>query len=286
MDLYLGAPFAHIHPTAPGYALAHEMKNNNIIEKYRALPKLILDNGADELGTGQSGMRLTYLAGRLQPNFIILPDVLYKDKLTREKGEKFYEQMQGSGYNGKFIGVIQANSLEKALKSYEWWVKSGMVDRIGITYDTKVPNKGYKEYTWGGRLNLLTKLRDSKIYNKYPMGLHLLGTLDVHELFILNYYKEFSAIINDMIASHDTTMPYACDTAFMVTDNSILLDRAKDYPRQDFNGVLQGERFEVAQWNVAAYLTACKVPPKEWVRYLGTDSVQMFSYFEKFYELL
>ena len=117
------------------------------------------------------------------------------------------------------------------------------------------------------------------------MGLHLLGTLDVQELFVLNYYKEFSSIINDMVASHDTTMPYACDTPFMVTNSLISLDRAKDYPRQNFNGVLQGERFETAQWNVAAYLTACKVPPKEWTKYLGTDSVQMFSNFENFYEL-
>jgi hypothetical protein len=284
MDLYLGAPFSHIHATSPGYALAHEMTGNTFIEKYKALQKLILDNGADELGEGQSGMRLAYLAGRLQPNFLILPDVLHKDKLTRQKGEKFYEQMQGSGYNGKYIGVIQAKSLEKGLKSYEWWAKSGMVDRIGITYDTKIPNTSYREFEWGGRLNFLTKLRDSKIYNKYPIGLHLLGTLDVHELYVLNYYPEFSTIINDMVASHDTTMPYACDTAFYAGEGAILLDRPKDYPRQNFKSTLEGERLEIALWNVAAYLTACKIDPKMWSQYLGDRAVRLFSYFESYYE--
>ena len=89
MDLYLGAPFAHIQTNAPGYALAHEMTGFTVIERYKKLPKLFLDNGADELGTGQSGIRLSHLAGRLQPNYLILPDVLHKDKLTRKRVKNF-----------------------------------------------------------------------------------------------------------------------------------------------------------------------------------------------------
>ena len=76
MKLYLGAPFAHLEDTTPGYALAHEMKNDIVIDQYRNLNGLILDNGADELGEGQGGHRLTYLAGRLEPQILILPDVL------------------------------------------------------------------------------------------------------------------------------------------------------------------------------------------------------------------
>jgi hypothetical protein len=283
MDLYLGAPFPNIHSTAPGYALAHEMTGNTIIEKYKPLSKLILDNGADELGSGQSGMRLAYLAGRLQPNFLILPDVLHKDKLTRQKGEKFFEQMQGSGYRGHYMGVIQAKTLDKGLKSYEWWVKSGMVDRIGITYDTQIPNKKYKEFEWGNRLNFLVELSRSRIYNNYPMGLHLLGTLDVNELYVLNHYAEFSDIVENMIYSHDTTMPYACDTPFVVTDYDISLGRKKDYLRLNFKNRLEGERLSIANWNVAAYLTACKIEPSKWFQYLGHASVELFSSFEGFY---
>lgn len=284
MDLYLGAPFAHIHPTSPGYALAHEMIGNTVIEKYRALPKLILDNGADELGVGQSGMRLAYLAGRLQPNFLILPDVLHKDKLTRKKGEKFFEEIKGSGYQGKFIGVIQAKTLEKGLESYSWWAKSGIVDRIGITYDTKIPNQYYTEFEWGNRLNFLSEIILSKAYRKNPMGVHLLGTLDVHELYVLNHYKEFSDIINYMVESHDTTMPYACDTKFFVNDYSIQLGRKKDYARQDFKAKFMGERLETIEWNVAAYLAACKVEPSMWSTYLGEKAVQLFTSFEHFYD--
>jgi len=284
MDLYLGAPFAHIQTNAPGYALAHEMTGFTVIERYKKLPKLFLDNGADELGTGQSGIRLSHLAGRLQPNFLILPDVLHKDKLTRKKGEKFFEQMQDSGYNGKFIGVIQAKTLEKGLKSYEWWAKSEMVDRIGITYDTKIPNTTFKEFEWGGRLNFLFELAKSKVYDKNPIGLHLLGTLDVAELYHLNNYPEFEYIANSMIDSHDTTMPYACDTPFEVKGYSIKLGRAKDYPRQNFKAFLEGERLEIAEWNVAAYLTACQIEPSLWPDYLGKKAVQLFSKFEYLYD--
>ena len=284
MDLYLGAPFAHIQSSAPGYALAHEMTGFIVMEQYSKLPKLFLDNGADELGTGQSGMRLAYLAGRLKSNFLILPDVLHKDKLTRKKGEKFFEQMKDSGYQGNFIGVIQAKTLEKGLESYKWWARSGMVDRIGITYDTKIPNTTFKEFAWGGRLNFLFELAKTNVYDNNPIGLHLLGTLDVHELYVLNHYPEFEYIIKYMVDSHDTTMPYACDTPFVVEDYSIKLGRAKDYPRQDFKAKLEGERLEIAEWNVAAYLTACKIKPSDWPKYLGDKAVQLFSDFEYHYD--
>jgi hypothetical protein len=284
MDLYLGAPVAHLHPTGPGYALAHEMTNNTVIEKYRPLNKLILDNGADELGTGQGGMRLAYLTGRLQPNFLILPDVLHKDKTTREKGEAFYEEMKSSGYQGKYMGVIQSKSLKKALESYEWWAKSGIVDRIGITYDTQVPNRYYPEWKWGGRLNLLVNIWESKVYKRNPMGVHLLGTLDVHELFILSHWVEFSEMFSTMVESHDTTMPYACDTLFEVGGSSIELGRKKDYPKLDFKQTFDRDRLAVAEFNVAAYLAACKVSPDDWSHYLGDKATSLFGVFQRFYD--
>ena len=70
MDLYLGSPHRYIKRVGLGYALSHEMDNTTTIEVYKSLNKLILDNGADELGEGQGGLRLAYLAGRLNPNWI------------------------------------------------------------------------------------------------------------------------------------------------------------------------------------------------------------------------
>ena len=280
MELYLGAPFAHIPAKAPGYALSHEMVGETIKEKYRTLPNLILDNGADELGEGQGGMRLAYLAGRLQPNYLILPDVLHKDKLTRKRGEEFFQQMASSGYLGKFIGVIQAKTLQKGLESYAWWCETGIADRIGITYDTKIVSKYSGEIPWGNRINFLSELLP--YYEKYGVGVHMLGTLDVNEMYTLHYNKNFESILS-MVESHDTTMPYACDTKFSVEENYISLGRAKDYPRQNFKAKFTGKRLEIANWNVAAYLTACKVAPSRWYDYLGEDAVKLFSSFEGFY---
>jgi hypothetical protein len=245
------------------------------------MKNLVLDNGADELGVGQKGSRLAYLAGRLQPNFIILPDVLHKEKKTRDASIEFYESMIGSGYRGKYMAVIQAKNLKSGIESYDFWVKSGMVDRIGITYDTKVPNKNYKEFSWGGRLNFLNELVNSKQYRKNPVGLHLLGTLEVRELYELTHYEGFSDVY-EAVDSHDTTSPWACPTTFFVRENSIEFGRPKDWAPQDFNAKYSNIRLNIAHWNVAAYLTACKVPFIEWSKYLPLEIADKYSRAEEF----
>ena len=205
-DVYLGAPVNMIKRTGLGYALAHEMDTNTTMEIYRSLNRLILDNGADELGEGQGGLRLAYLAGRLNPEWVILPDVLHKDKETRKRGEKFYNEMKDSGYTGKFMSVIQAKTLEKGLKSYEFWDKSGMVDRIGVTYDTKIDVVDYKIPTWGKRLEFLRCLADSTEYQiGNGTGIHMLGTLEVAELFKLTRDPEYHDTLN-IVVSHDNAL--------------------------------------------------------------------------------
>jgi len=281
VELYLGAPFEHLNRTGNGYALAHEMDNNKIIETYRAMKNLILDNGADELGIGQKGSRLAYLAGRLQPNFIILPDVLQKEKKTRDASVEFYESMIGSGYHGKYMAVIQAKNLKSGIESYDFWVKSGIVDRIGITYDTKIKGVYSKGWKWGNRLSFLNELVKSKQYKKNPMGLHLLGTLEVQELYVLTHHKEFEEIYS-AIESHDTTSPWACPTPFVIRRDGIEFGRQKDWTPQDFDAKYEETRLNVAYWNVAAYLTACKVPFVEWRKYLPLDVADKYSRMEEF----
>ena len=276
MDLYLGAPFKYINRSGLGYALSHEMNDNKVIETYRSLSGLILDNGADELGEGEGGARLAYLAGRLQPNYLILPDVLHKDKKTRKRGEKFYEEMRAAGYHGKFMGVIQAKNLDEGLKSYEFWDKSGMVDLIGVTYDTKIKTNYAKLPFWGNRLNFLSTLAQSKEYRKgNKTGIHLLGTLEVLELFRLTRNEEFKGAL-DMVVTHDTTAPYACPTKFIAGDYLINFGRKKNWPRQDFNVEFTSDEQSIRSWNVACYLAACKIPVEKWERYLHQDLVNYY----------
>ena len=276
-DVYLGAPVNMIKRTGLGYALAHEMDTNTTMEIYRSLNRLILDNGADELGEGQGGLRLAYLAGRLNPEWVILPDVLHRDKETRKRGEKFYNEMKDSGYTGKFMSVIQAKTLEKGLKSYEFWSKSGMVDRIGVTYDTQIDTVDYKIPTWGKRLEFLRCLADSTEYQiGNGTGIHMLGTLEVAELFKLTRDPEYYDTLN-IVDSHDTTAPYACNTKFVV-DDSISFGREKDWPRLNFDATFSMEREEISHWNVACYLTACKIPYEKWNQYLSSANASYYYY--------
>ena len=269
MDLYLGSPHRYIKRVGLGYALSHEMDNSTTIEIYKSLNKLILDNGADELGEGQGGLRLAYLAGRLNPNWIILPDILHKDKKTRKRGVDFYNQMKDSGYHGKFMSVIQAKTLEKGLDSYAFWDNSGMVDRIGVTYDTMIETEVAKELpNYGKRLGFLEHLATSSTFTDgNGTGIHMLGTLDVEELYYLKRDPWFENA-NGIVMSHDTTAPYACDTHFEVEEECIRFGRAKDWPRLNFNATFSMEREETMHWNIACYLTACKVPYEKWDQYL------------------
>jgi len=277
VDLYIGKPHRYVGPNQLGYALSHEMNNEATIERYSKTNRLILDNGADELGEGEGGMRLAYLAGRLNPEFVILPDVLHKDKETRKRGIKFYTSMRDAGYDGKFISVIQAKTLDKGLESYKFWAKSGMVDRIGVTYDTKiVGHEDYAlEFSWGKRISFLYKL--APLYEKYEIGIHMLGTLDVHEMYLLNHYDEFKKYgIYQMIESHDTTAPWACPTKFYAGTNRIHFDREKNWERLKFSRKFEPSKLGIAYWNVVCYLAACKIPLERWKEYIPENFVNHY----------
>jgi len=285
MDLYLGSPHRMIHPMSPGYALSHEMSTNFIIERYCELPKLILDNGADELGEGERGTRLAYLAGRLRPEYLILPDVLHKDKKTRKRGIEFYEEMRNAGYTGKFIGVIQAKTLEQGLDSYKFWDRSGLVDRVGVTYDTKIETVISNTLpSWGKRLGFLEFLTHSSAFtNGRGTGVHMLGTLEVNELYTLTRDIRFEKVL-DLVVSHDTTAPYACPTRFRANRNGIFFGREKNWERLDFSRTYSSEELTTAEWNVACYLAACMVPKEQWSLYLGQVHADMlWPQFEQYY---
>ena len=278
MDLYLGSPHKYIKRVGLGYALSHEMKDKSTLEIYKSLSKLILDNGADELGEGQSGARLAYLAGALNPNYIILPDVLHRDRKTRKRGLEFYNEMKESGYSGKFMSVIQAKTRDKALDSYAFWDDSGIVDRIGVTYDTKIESELSSELPdWGNRLSFLECLASSTVFTDgNGTGIHMLGTLEVEELYCLKRDPQFE-LVNGIVLSHDTTAPYACDTAFSSrAGDYIRFGRKKDWPRLNFNATFSSHREDTMHWNVACYLSACMIPFSEWTHYLSREHADYY----------
>ena len=274
MKLYLGAPFAHLENTSPGYALAHEMTSDKIIDQYRKYGDLILDNGADELGEGQGGHRLTYLTGRLQPGTLILPDVLHNDKKTYKRGQKYLTKIREAGYRGKTMAVIQATTYDDFVDSYFNW--EGHVDLIGVTYDTRiiVNQSEHRVFPWSNRLTLLEQFANNFAFTEGTV--HLLGTLEVEEMYQLTRNDRYENV-RSLVGSHDTTAPWACNTRFR-TEGPINFGRNKDWKSQDFHSVFKGERLKIAYWNVACYLTACKIPFVEWKNYLPADQADFYFY--------
>jgi len=223
----------------------------------------------------------------LQPEWIILPDALHKDRKTRRNGIKFYEEMKNSGYQGKFMSVIQAKNLEKGLESYRFWDRSGIVDRIGVTYDTKIETAIAEDLSrrWGKRLGFLEFLaHDDAFVNGNGTGVHMLGTLDVLELYTLHNDPRFSKVL-DLVVSHDTTSPYACPTRFKITKRGIEFGRPKDWTPLNFHkSTWTPDEMDVVNWNLACYLAACKVPMTQWDSYMNPGAVNvLYQEFEKFY---
>jgi len=278
--LYLGAPKALLHPTGHGYALAHEMDSEVDIQKYRAMNHLILDNGADELGTGQGGVRLAYLAGKLNPERIILPDVLHDAEKTRKRSEKFLNKMLMAGYDGGFIAVVQDRDYESAVKTIWDWAENNYVDTIGITYDTQIVVENPSPEPWMRRLDFLEQLisdwRLDGVLDYRETMFHLLGTLEVQELYRIFHDDRYESL-RPYLSSHDTTAPYACPTKFVVDAEGIRFGRDKDWPALAFNKRLFSEQeFDVIDWNIACYLSACGVDKSLWTRYLSSRVVEPY----------
>lgn len=284
MDLYLGAPKALLRPMGLGYALAHEMDSEVTIQKYKATNKLILDNGADELGEGLGGEKLAYLTGKLDPYFLILPDVLHKPKKTRLRSLEFLSKMKDAGYKGQFMAVIQDKDKKKAANSILEWSCSAGVNRLGITYDTKIVTNDPSPESWMRRLDFLEWFISEYKQELNNVDFHLLGTLEVNELYRLFHLDRY-AEVRKYVASHDTTAPYACPTRFVVDQSgTISFGREKNWKSLNFGKQsFSGGELDTIAWNTACYLAACKVPKQKWTWYMDKVMADMmYAQFENY----
>lgn len=71
---------------------------------------LILDNGAYELGKAIDFDVFVHLAAELQPNEIVLPDVLQNGATTMQQAKFFYNAYSSALRNMSLMAVIQADS--------------------------------------------------------------------------------------------------------------------------------------------------------------------------------
>ncbi len=267
MDTAVNPPISHPELATGSmlYGLAHEALQSEVYKKFLGQHQryLILDNGADELGTGLSGTELYQLMREVNASEIILPDVLGNPELTKNNSEVFYSSfLQGDEEVLSRVNVqavAQGMTHEAFLECYLHWLECDYVDVIGIPYDIEFDSKYYGE----GESNRDTSPRSvvrgvrrlefiEYIHTRGMVGkpLHLLGynsMWELHELTRRNYRY---------VRSNDTTAPFAAafnEISFADMDGG----RYKNWSAMDFKAILYGEKYNLAIKNLHLYYRAC-----------------------------
>jgi hypothetical protein len=250
------------------YGLAHEAKDSAeylYTLRERGDRYLILDNGADELGTGMTGEDLADLIEAVEPNELILPDVLEDSDATIHASEEFYRNYRGllkaHGTTGdmKLMAVAQGQDLASFLRCYRRWVNWSSVKILGIPYDIEfwtqedLTEEGH-DYSKAEvhalkRLQLLTYLKREGLIKK---PIHLLGINNLWEL--RQYRQQRVNELQGLIRSNDTTAPFAGAMAGKDFRNGD--DLEKDWPRLDFKAEWGEKQSELVIWNLHQYFTA------------------------------
>lgn len=241
------------------YGLAHIALDNRLYREFLGSPKryTILDNAADELGTGLTGDDLWGLVRAIRPDEIILPDILKDGEGTYEASMKFYnDHLALQEDKPKAMAVAQGKTLEEWMSSYKTWLELDLVDVIGVPYDVdfevgaqlegEVTKTNFRAHN---RINLIRK-----IVMELPIRkpIHLLGMNNLRELEVLRDSVENH---NGFIRSNDTTGPFAAalDGKDWSTLSYIEKDFEKDWPALDFDHEWEKEEKIRAYKNLFAY---------------------------------
>lgn len=248
------------------FGLCHEIqRDTEYADYYQNLDKFwILDNGADELGSGVQGEELFYLASQMSPSELILPDVLEDFPETVRRSKKFYETYSHRlPCSLRYMGVAQGKTFAEWISCYMMWFRSKGVDTIGIPYDLPFEDiPGFSEsmvvrQTNAGRcaarrIALLMHLKENDLLKK---TIHLLGSNDIYEFVIIR-----AVGLDKYIRSTDSTM------AFAATANGELLNclpsqipsipTDKKWPKLDFQSSCLKSTTLVVLENLIAYFQA------------------------------
>lgn len=157
---------AHVAQTHPEYreAFTDFSLNGN-------QPRVLLDNGAFELGEGIATTEVIEVAKTLNcPVEIVLSDSMFNGVETLKRSEEdlnlYHKVMDGTEHQWSFMGVPQGKDLKEWLWTLDQMVAIG-VKTIGVSqkYDQKFVG-------WGGRLRLVEEL--DRHYSS-DIVCHLLG---------------------------------------------------------------------------------------------------------------
>ena len=168
--------------------IAHQIKESDkdlFQDKY-----CVLDNGAFELGGSIDEDELLEIAKWLEPNEVVVPDVIHDANATMESASRFFSKCPVD-YNYMF--VPQGKTWEEWLKCYRWALNHSFVDVIGFL--CKVPfelDSGTAEVLNKPpqtliRFEMVNKLKDMNLLSK---PIHILGSIDPIELPFLNRFPQ------------------------------------------------------------------------------------------------
>ncbi len=101
------------------YTLAHECRSDRYLERAKRQDARyhILDNGADELGEGMSGSEYSSLINEIDPDELILPDVLGNTDETQKRGLSFLEELDRPA-GMKVMAVAQGLQFNEWMNCY------------------------------------------------------------------------------------------------------------------------------------------------------------------------
>ena len=213
----------------------------------------ILDNGADELGEGMSGADLYDLMLWIEPEELILPDVLGNKEQTIENSTKFHKDFLSKKTRpDSLMAVPQGLTYDDWITCYNHFLKWDEVDVLGIPYDIEfdIPGREVREGLTKTEKRARRRLALVKFLDEWDQlrkPLHLLG---MNNLWELGNYDRFESV-----RSTDTTAPFAAAIAGRKWSTN--LSGEKDWPALDFNSRVEEDTMELILNNLYEYAKTC-----------------------------
>lgn len=220
------------------------LKNKKYVEFIKQLKEenyyIILDNGAAE-NQQVNFKQLIKAIDLIQPNEVVVPDVLLNCNETLLSVEKYAHQLKHKYPKIKLMAVAQGKDSTTYYNCYKLLLVNKYIDVIGIS-KIAVPkcfnkNVNYKIAIRETRNYLIEKLNELNLIEK---PLHLLGAGDAEE------YKSYNNIKN--IRSTDSCFPILAATK----NNYFGIDRFQRYKTPDnyFDIVLSVKQKRIAEKNI------------------------------------
>jgi len=201
------------------------LKERNEVLPSTASRFSILDNGAFEEGKAIDSAKYRDLIQQLNPNVIVLPDVVNDKQATIDAVNKFLDEFGDILKSFSWMGVLQGETYKDYMECYEFYSPFEDVHLIGIPY--------HRFY----RPKLINDLKLNELGEDAGLYFHALGLPNPFELREL---RKFSAM-------------HSVDTSLPVTSGKCLMN-FEDFNWQktklDMNDVFDDNQLEIIKKNI------------------------------------